>query len=272
VCVCVCVLYSTNSQKCKSTPSRDFIYRFCTRALTLENFCQFDHSVAVCVPMCPAHPPVEHGQLSFTGPTVVGDKVQEQATYYYYVLHTKKTPTAKNIPVATGPHLPGNLGGGRGSGPQHSVCRPPGSGQIQCTSWRNFAPFSSSTFKTIHGEQAGKRHRGGSAVGALEAHSARTSAVLSPGADASAVGALETHSARTPHNTTCIKQGYKTSARRLPLESLARGCSGSRFFCVPGHAVQGEARALHHLPVPALTLTMPCLSCSRSTLDPPSTT
>jgi len=55
--------------------------------------------------------------------------------------------------------------GGRGSGPQHSVRRLPGSGQVQCTSWRNFAPFSS-TFKTIHGEQAGKRDRGGSAVGA----------------------------------------------------------------------------------------------------------
>ena len=53
-----------------------------------------------------------------------------------------------------------------GSGPQHSVRRLPGSGQVQCTSWRNFAPFSSSTFKTIHGEQAGKRDRGGSAVGA----------------------------------------------------------------------------------------------------------
>ena len=50
----------------------------------------------------------------------------------------------------------------------------------------------------------------------------------------------EVHSARTRHNTTCIKQGYKTSARRLPLESLARGCSGSRFFCVPGYAVQGR--------------------------------
>ena len=53
---------------------------------------------------------------------------------------------------------------GRGSGPQNSVRRLPGSGQVQCTSWRNFAPFSSSTFKTIHGEQAGKRDRGGSAV------------------------------------------------------------------------------------------------------------
>ena len=51
----------------------------------------------------------------------------------------------------------------------------------------------------------------------------------------------EAHSARTRHNTTCVKPGYKTSARRLPLESLARGCSGSRFFCVPGHAVQGRS-------------------------------
>jgi hypothetical protein len=54
----------------------------------------------------------------------------------------------------------------RGSGPQHSVHRLPGSGQVLCTSWRNFAPFSLSTFKNIHGEQAGKRDRGGSAVGA----------------------------------------------------------------------------------------------------------
>jgi hypothetical protein len=52
------------------------------------------------------------------------------------------------------------------SGPQHSVRRLLGSGQVQCTSWRNFAPFSSSTFKNIHGEQAGKRDRGGSTVGA----------------------------------------------------------------------------------------------------------
>ena len=58
----------------------------------------------------------------------------------------------------------------------------------------------------------------------------------------------EAHSARTRHNTTCIKQGYKTSARRLPLESLARGCSGSRFFCVPGHAVRGRSS---HAPSPA---------------------
>jgi hypothetical protein len=63
-------------------------------------------------------------------------------------------------------------------------------------------PFSSSTFKTIHVEQAGKRDHGGSPVGAR-------------------------HIVRE-HNTTCIKQGYKTRARSL----LTRGCSGSRFFCV----------------------------------------
>jgi len=64
----------------------------------------------------------------------------------------------------------GTGGGGGETGehsirrPQHSVRRLPGSGQVQCTSWRNFAPLSSSTFKTIHGEQGGKRERGGSAV------------------------------------------------------------------------------------------------------------
>ena len=30
---------------------------------------------------------------------------QEQATYYYHVMHTKM-PAAKNLPAATGPHLP----------------------------------------------------------------------------------------------------------------------------------------------------------------------
>jgi hypothetical protein len=125
-------------------------------------------------------------------------------------------------------------------------CRLPGSGQVQCTSWRNFAPFSSSTFKTIHGEQAGKRDRGGSAVGALEAHSARTR-----------------------HNTTCIKPGYKTRARLLPLESSARGCSGSKCFCAPGLPSKGGARALHHQPRLSIDLdhALPLLSSSHWLLD-----
>ena len=36
------------------------------------------------------------------------------------------------------------------SGPQHSVCRSPGSGQAHCISWRNFAPFTTSTITDIH--------------------------------------------------------------------------------------------------------------------------
>ena len=51
----------------------------------------------------------------------------------------------------------------------------------------------------------------------------------------------EIRSARTQRNTTCIKQGNKTSARLLPLGSPARGCSGSKFFCAPGSAVQGRS-------------------------------
>ena len=53
-------------------------------------------------------------------------------------------------------------------------------------------------------------------------------------------GGCEIRNARTQHNTNCIKQGNKTSARLLPLESLA-GRSGSKFFCVPGPAVQGRS-------------------------------
>ena len=37
--------------------------------------------------------------------------------------------------------------GGKERGPQHAVCRSPGSGRAQCTPWRNFAPISSSTQK-----------------------------------------------------------------------------------------------------------------------------
>ena len=62
-----------------------------------------------------------------------------------------------------------------------SVRRLPGSGQVQCTSWRNFALFSSSTFKNIHGAQAGKRDRGGSEVGAR--HIVPTSWALQRGVD-----------------------------------------------------------------------------------------
>ena len=131
-----------------------------------------------------------------------------------------------------------------GSGPQRSVCRLQDSGQVQCTSWRNFAPFSSSTFKTIHGEQAGKRDRGGSAVGAR-------------------------HIVREHDTTqTCIKQGYKTSAKpNSPWSPSQEGARGQGSSACRGTPSRGEARALHHQPVPALTVTMPCISCSRPTFD-----
>jgi hypothetical protein len=50
----------------------------------------------------------------------------------------------------------------------------------------------------------------------------------------------EIHSAREGgHHTNCIE--YRTRARIQPLESLARGCSGSKFFCTTGPAVQGRS-------------------------------
>ena len=33
---------------------------------------EYDHDVAVCVAVCPAHPPVKHGKLSVTGTTAEG--------------------------------------------------------------------------------------------------------------------------------------------------------------------------------------------------------
>jgi hypothetical protein len=86
----------------------------------------------------------------------------------------------------------------------------------QCTLRRNYAPFTSSTHRAFHGERAGKSDGGGLAVGAR-------------------------YVVRDNTKTDCIKQGNKTSARLLPLESLARGCSGSKFFCAPGPAVKGRS-------------------------------
>jgi hypothetical protein len=42
------------------------------------------------------------------------------------------------------------VGGGRGERVKTLSLQQPGSGQIQCTSWRNFAPFSSSIINDIH--------------------------------------------------------------------------------------------------------------------------
>ena len=70
----------------------------------------------------------------------------------------------------------------------------------------------------------------------------------------------EAHSARTRHNTTCIKQGYKTSAKpKSPWSPSQAGAQGQGSSACRGTPSRGEARALHHQPVPALTLTMSCI-------------
>jgi hypothetical protein len=66
----------------------------------------------------------------------------------------------------------------------------------------------------------------------------------------------EIHSARGDDTTQlyCIKQEYRRSARLLPLESLARGCSGSKLFCAPGPAVQGRSSRASSPARPSLDL------------------
>ena len=87
-------------------------------------------------------------------------------------------------------------------------------------------------------ERAGMGDRGGSAVGARYIVRGGT----------------------TRHNCTVLNKNIEgaASARPLPLESLARGCSGSRFFCAPGPAVQGKSSRAPSPARPSLTLTTPC--------------
>ena len=58
------------------------------------------------------------------------------------------------------------------SGPQHSVCKLPGSGQAQRTPWGNFAPVCSSTHGAFHRERARARGQKGSGatVGTITVH------------------------------------------------------------------------------------------------------
>ena len=69
------------------------------------------------------------------------------------------------------------------------------------------------------------------------------------------------------HDTNCIKQEYRRSARLLPLESLARGCSGSKFFCAPGPAVQGRSSRASSPARPSLDLDHRLALCSLSPVE-----
>ena len=130
----------------------------------------------------------------------------------------------------------------RGSGEQRLVWRLAGSGQAQCTSRRDFAPFISSTLRAYHGERAGKSDGRGLA------------------------GGCEIHSARTQHNTNCIKQGNIKRAQGCcpwsPPQGSARDQSSSARQGLPS---KGEARALHHQPRPSIDLdhALPSLASSQ---------
>ena len=87
-------------------------------------------------------------------------------------------------------------------------------------------------------ERAGRRDCGGSAVGAKYIVRGTT----------------------TQHKL--YKQRCKTSARLLPLESSARRCSGSRFFCALGPAVQGRSSR-------ASSPARPCLDLDHALLHAP---
>jgi hypothetical protein len=134
------------------------------------------------------------------------------------------------------------------SGSQRLVWRLPSSGQAQCTSRKDFAPFSSSTHRAFHGERAGKNDRGGLGDG------------------------CEIRSAKTRHNTNCIKQGNIKRAQDCcpwsPPQGGARDQSASARRGLPS---KGEARALHHQPRPCIDLdhALPQLFSSHWRTPPP---
>jgi hypothetical protein len=172
-------------------------------------------------------------------------KKQEHATYYYYELHTKNA-TAKNLPAATGPHLPGNLGGGAGE-------------RAKTLSWQ------------ITGQRADSVHLVEKLCPFylldIQRHSWRASGQEGPRGIGSG---CEVHSARTRHNTNCIKRGNIKRAQGCcpwsPPQGGARDQSASARRGLPS---KGEARALHHQPRPSIDLdhALPLLSSAHWLLD-----
>jgi len=110
-----------------------------------------------------------------------------------------------------------------GSRSKRLVCRIPCSGQAQCTSPRDFAPFPPSTHRAFHGERADKNDCGGLGDG------------------------CEVRSVKTRHNTNCINQGNIKQAQGCcpwsPPQGGARDQSASARRGLPS---KGEARALNH--------------------------
>jgi hypothetical protein len=83
----------------------------------------------------------------------------------------------------------------------------------------------------------------------------------------SAVGArhiVREHDTTQPVLNKDKKRAQGQTAPGVPRKRVLGGQGSSACRGTPS---RGEARALHHQPVPALTLTMTCISCSRSTFD-----
>jgi hypothetical protein len=91
------------------------------------------------------------------------------------------------------------VGGGAGHNTQFADYRT--AGRFSAPRGETFAPFPSSTFENIHGEQAGKRDRGGSAMGAR--HIVREHATTQ----------------------TVLNKDIQRAARLLPLELGALKCN-----------------------------------------------
>ena len=130
------------------------------------------------------------------------------------------------------------VGGGKGSGSKRLVCRNRAAGRFSAPRGETLLLFPP---RHSYTSTRARRHREPRGIGSgCEIHSAREEG----------------------HDTNCIE--YKTSARQLPLASPARGCSGSKFFCAPGPAVQGRSSRAPSPARPSLDLDHALPFCSLS--------
>ena len=144
---------------------------------------------------------------------------------------------AKNLPAALRPHTYHVIWGGEGRAGQNAQFADNGqrAGPVHLT--EKLCSFFLLDIQRHSGERAGKRDRGGSAVGAR---------YIVRGDD-------------TTQTVLNIKRAQGCCPWSPPQEGARDQSSSAR----RGLLSKGEARALHHQPAPALTLTMPCFCSTR---------
>ena len=151
---------------------------------------------------------------------------------------------AKNLPAALRPHTYHVIWGGEGRAGQNAQFAGTGQRADSVHLVEKLCSFYPLEHHRHTRERAGMRDRGGSAVGARYIVRGGT----------------------TRHNCTVLNKNIEGAQGLCPWSPSQEGARDQSSSARRGLPSKGEARALHHQPAPASTLTMPCLLLSlRST-------